>query len=72
MTDIPAAAPKNVRRSDFSRPNIPVQRIGALLAAMSALVSDALKMVYVDPYAGHRRPPPAAPDENLDGRNPDW
>jgi hypothetical protein len=72
MTDVPAAAPRTVRRSGFSRPNIPAQRIGASLAAMSALVSDALKMVYVNPYASHRRRPQAAPDEDLDGRDPDW
>jgi hypothetical protein len=70
MTD--AVAPKTVRRSGLPRPNIPVQRIGASLAAMSALLGDALKMVYVDPYSSHRGRPKAAPDDDLEGRDPNW
>lgn len=64
-------APKTVRRSGLPGPNVPVLRIGASLAAMSALVGRAFKMAYVDPYTVRPRPQ-AAPDQDLEGRSPDW
>lgn len=72
MTDVPAVAPKTVRRSVLRPPKIPTLRIGMSLAAMSALLGGAFKMAYVDPYAVHHRRPPAAPDDDLEGRDPDW
>ncbi|MDQ6433649.1 hypothetical protein RB623_06250 [Mesorhizobium sp. LHD-90] len=70
MTDISADAPITVRRSDLQQPSIPMLRIGASLAAISALLGDALKMAYVDPYTSHR--PHIAPDDGLEGRDPEW
>jgi hypothetical protein len=72
MTDVPATTPKTVRRSGLPRPNIPVQRIGASLAAMSALIGRAFKMAYVDPYSSHRRRSQAVSEDGVDGRDPDW
>jgi hypothetical protein len=70
MTD--AVAPKAVRRSGLPQPNISVLRIGASLAAMAVLLGDAFTMAYVDPYTSRRGRPKAAPDEDLEGRDPGW
>lgn len=69
MTD--TVEPKSVRRTGFPWPGLPVRRIGASLAAVSALLGDALKMAHVDPY-GSRDRPQAASDDDLDGRDPGW
>ena len=72
MTDISAIAPKTVSRPSLQDLKTPMLRIGAPLAAMSALLGGAFKMAYADPYAAQRRRPQAAPDEDLDGRDPSW
>lgn len=70
MTDIPTIAPTALSRSGSQRPFI--LRIGASLAAISVLLGKAFSMAYVDPYTGHRRRPQVVPDDDLDGRDPDW
>jgi len=70
MTD--AVTPRIVRNSGLPRPNFPVLRIAASLAAISALVGDAFKMAYVDAYTPRPRRPHAVREDDLDGRDPDW
>jgi hypothetical protein len=67
MTDITTIAPVAVHRSDEKPPGL---RIGACFADMFATFGDALKLTYVDPYAGRRRR--VAREEGQDGRDPDW
>jgi len=71
MTDVPAVAPRTIRPSSLPRPTIPMRRIGASLAAISALLGGAFKMAYVDPYSRSRRSQ-VVPDDDLDGRDPSW
>lgn len=72
MADILATAPMIVRRLKLARLSFPRLAIGASLSAISGLVGDALKMAYVDPYAGLGRQPQIVPDEDLEGRDPTW
>jgi len=72
MTDISTIAPIAVRWSHAQQPTILPLRIAAPLAAMSILLGDALRMAYVDPYASRGRGRQVAPEEGLDGRDPDW
>ena len=72
MTDISTNAPITIRRLNLPRPSFPKLGIGASLAAISSLVGDALKMAYVEPYTIHRRRPQVVPDDDLDGRDPNW
>ena len=39
---------------------------------MSGLLGDAFGMAYVEPFTIHRRRPPVVPDDDLDGRDPNW
>lgn len=72
MADISTQAPITLRRSNVRQPVVPALKLGSSLAAMVRLVAGAFTMAYVDPYAGHGRPPQAAPDDDLQGRDPDW
>jgi len=72
MTDVSTKAPITIRRHNLPRPSLPKLAIGASLATISGLVADALKMVYVEPYTIHRRRPQVVPDNDLDGRDPNW
>ncbi len=72
MTDISKSAPITNRRSNLQQLSIPTLRIAVSLAAISALLGDAFKMAYVDPYTSHRRRPQALPDDDLEGRDPTW
>lgn len=67
MTDISTDVAIAVRSSEARRPSF---GIGAQSAALFALLGDALKMAYVDPYASRR--PEVTPDEGLGGRDPRW
>ncbi len=71
MTDL-AAARMIVRRLVLPRPGLPDLGVGQTLSAVSALAGDAFRLAYVAPYAGFRRLPQAAPDEELEGRSPNW
>ena len=72
MADISTVPPKAIRRSNLQRLNISMLGIGASLAAICSVMSDALKMAYVEPYTTHRRRPQVVPDDDLDGRDPSW
>jgi hypothetical protein len=72
MTEMSVFATNAVRRSNSLRLKISTLRIGASLASLFALLGDALTMAYVEPYTTHRRTPKDAPDENLQGRDPNW
>ena len=72
MTDISTTAPITIRRLNLPRPSFPRLAIGASLAAISGLMGDALKMAYVDPYTSLRRRPQIVPDDDLEGRDPNW
>jgi hypothetical protein len=71
MTDIPTTAPTARRRLILARLGFPRLAIGASLNAISGLWGDALRSVYLAPYAVHRQPQ-AAPDDDLEGRDPSW
>jgi hypothetical protein len=71
MTDITTTAPISIRCFSLPRPSLPRIGIGASLDAIARLIGDALNLAYVDPYIS-RRPPPAAFDEDLEGRDPNW
>lgn len=72
MTDFPATAPITIRRLSLPRPSFPRLGIGVLLIEAIALVGDAFSMACVAPYARLHRPPQAAPDDDLNGRDPSW
>ena len=71
MTDISTNAPTTNRRSNVQGRSIPTLGIAASLAAMFAVLGDALKMAYVEPYTSHRRPQ-VLPDDDPEGRDPTW
>jgi hypothetical protein len=72
MADMSTKAPITVRRLSLPRPNFPKLAIGASLAAICGVMSDALKLAYVAPYSSLRRQPQIVPDEDLGGRDPNW
>jgi hypothetical protein len=76
MGRLRSVADSTTRRSPIiiRRLNLPRLRlaIGASLAAISGLVSDALNMAYVAPYTSLRRQPQVVPDDDLEGRDPAW
>ncbi|MBI2718130.1 MAG: hypothetical protein HY245_11845 [Rhizobiales bacterium] len=72
MSDISTIAPITIRSLNLPRLSFPRLGIGASLAAISGLVGDALNMAYVDPYNSRRRPLQIAPDDDLEGRDPNW
>ncbi|RUW72571.1 MULTISPECIES: hypothetical protein [unclassified Mesorhizobium] len=72
MAEISTTTPITIRRLSLPRPDFPRLAIGALLAAMSNLVGDALNMAYVAPYSSRVGRPRAVPDNDLEGRDPNW
>jgi len=72
MTYIASNAPITIPRPKLPSFAFPRLGIGALLAAIPGSLGDAFEMAYVAPYAGHQRLPEAAPDEALEGRDPNW
>jgi hypothetical protein len=71
MTDMSTTTPTTIRRLNLPRPGFPRLGIGATLAAICDVMGDALKLAYVAPYTNLRRPP-AVPDDDLQGRDPNW
>jgi hypothetical protein len=71
MADISAIAPV-ARRSTSPRPKATNPGLGASLAAVCGLLADAFRMAYVAPYACSGRAPGYTPDDNLEGRDPEW
>ncbi len=72
MTDISTTAPVTIRRLNLPRLCFPGLEIGASLAALPGLLSEALNMAYLAPYTGLRRQPQVAPDNGLEARDPTW
>ena len=72
MTDISTKAPITIRSLNLPRPSVPRLGIGASLAAICGVMSDALKLAYVAPYSSLHRQPQVVPDEDLEGRDPTW
>ncbi|UVC11552.1 hypothetical protein IHQ71_13785 [Rhizobium sp. TH2] len=72
MTDISTTAPRTIRHLKLPRLSLPWLAIGASINAMPLLMGDALRMAYVDPYTSLRRQPRIVPDDDLEGRDPDW
>lgn len=72
MTDISTAAPIKIRRFSPPRLGFPRPGIGASLTGMFGLISDALRMSYVDPYTSLHRQPQIVADDDLEGRDPAW
>jgi hypothetical protein len=71
MTDISTTAP-TTRRPDLPRLRFPRLAVGASLDGISRLIGNALIMAYVDPYTGSGRRQQIVPDDDLEGRDPDW
>ena len=72
MTDISTTAPSTIRRPNLPRLRFPGLEIGASLAALPSLVSDALNMACVAPYASPRRQSQVVPNDDPDARDPAW
>lgn len=72
MTDIISTVPISFRRSSMPRLSLPRIGIAASLDAIAGLFGHALYLAYVDPYSSLQRQPPVIPDNDLDGRNPNW
>jgi hypothetical protein len=72
MTDIISTAPIPIR--DSSPPRFRLRRIGAgaALGAIAGLLSQAFNLAYVDPYSSLQRKPTVIPDNDLEGRDPNW
>ena len=71
MPDTSTTAQITIRRLKLPRPSFPWLAIGATLAAICGAMGNAFKMAYVDPYTSHGRQP-AVPDDDLEGRDPNW
>lgn len=71
MADIATIAPISIRRTSLPKPSLPTIGIGESLVAIARLIGDAMNLAYVDPWA-RRRQPPAAFDDDLEGRDPNW
>ncbi len=72
MTDIISPAPISICCSRLRRPDLPTIGIGASLAAIARLFGDALNLAYVEPYTSLQRQPPVIPENDLEGRDPNW
>lgn len=69
MTDILTTAPVTGRRIELPRLHLPWRAFAASIEAMAGLIGRASLMAYVDPYTRLNQ---NAPDENLEGRDPNW
>lgn len=74
MTDITVTitTPLSIRRFGLPLIRFPGLAIGKSLEALSRLMGDAFCMAYVDPYCSATRQQRLVPDENLEGRDPNW
>ena len=72
MTDIIPTAPISIRCFSLPRLSLPRIGIGASLDAIAGLLGHALNLAYVDPYTSLQRQPPVIPDNDLEGRDPNW
>lgn len=72
MSDIISTIPIAIRSPSLPRLGLRRIGVGAALAAIAGLFGHALNLAYVDPFAGLQRRPPVIPDNDLEGRDPDW
>lgn len=72
MTDIISTAPIAIRRSSLPRLKLRRIGVGGALGAIAGIFGQALNLAYVDPYTSLQRRPPAIPDDDLEGRDPNW
>jgi hypothetical protein len=72
MADISTTTKITIRHQRLSWLSFPRLAIGVSLEAIANLMVNAFTMVYVDPYTSRRRQPKFAPDDDLDGRDPNW
>ena len=73
MTDISTYAPITViRHLSLSRPRFPRLELRVSLREIFGLWTDAYNLVCMAPCTSVRHQPPAAPDEDLQGRDPTW
>lgn len=72
MTDITTTAPISVRRPSLPAVSMPRFGIGRALAALCQGFGQAVRMAYIDPYRVSQTGPVAAPDPQLEGRDPNW
>lgn len=72
MTDIISTAPISIRRPRLPRLRVRRIGVGAALDAIAGLFGHALNLAYVDPFTSLQRRPPVIPDNDLEGRDPNW
>lgn len=72
MSDIISTIPTSIRRPSLPRPRLRRIGVGAALAAIAGLFGHALNLAYVDPFTSRQRRPPVIPDNDLEGRDPNW
>ena len=72
MTDFTSTAPLSLSRSSLPRLRLPKIGVGASLAAIAGLFGHALNLAYVDPYTSLKLEPSVIPDDDLEGRDPNW
>ncbi|TPI26130.1 hypothetical protein FJ414_30590 [Mesorhizobium sp. B3-1-6] len=72
MTDILTTGPTAVRRLKLPRPSIPRLAMLATFNTMFSSMVNARKAAYLDPFTSLDRRPPIIPEDDLEGRNPNW
>ena len=72
MSDIISTIPISIRCSSLRRLRLQRIGMGAALDAIAGLFGHALNLAYVDPYTSLQRQPPVTPDNDLEGRDPNW
>jgi|GEM_PF-5634682 len=72
MSDIISTAPISIRCSSLPRPRLPRIGVGAALGAIAGLLGHAFNLAYVAPYTSLQCRPPVIPDNDLEGRDPNW
>ena len=73
MTDTTITAPTATRSPNLlPRLRLPCFGIAASLKSITGLLGDGLNFACVDPFANVRRQPQVVPDDDLEGRDPNW
>jgi hypothetical protein len=72
MSDIISTAPISIGHASLPRLKLRRLGVGAALSAIAGLFGQALNLAYVDPYTSLQRRPPVIPDDDLEGRDPNW
>jgi hypothetical protein len=72
MTNLISTASIAFPRYGLPHLKLPKLGVGAAIATLARAIGQALEMAYVTPYQTTRRPPSAAIDADLQGRDPNW